>query len=153
MHTVACNTIHLPSSQNVLGTILCLSRFWQDPVFHHKNNSPIWILTRTTQITFDWNFCFDVFLTVKKVYSVCKKKKERKREKLFPAWFLCTVNTSNIRCDSCFVKEMSKKKGSRGDWCFDLSCINTMEANISSPRASKLSALRVLAVIVSNKAV
>lgn len=95
--------------------------------FSSQNNSPIWILMRKKQITLDWNFCFDVFLTVKK--SIHFAKKERKTEKLFPAWFLCTVNTCNIRCDSCFVKEMRKKKGSWGDWCFDLSSTNTLEEN------------------------
>lgn len=67
------------------------------------------------------------FLTVKKKSLFILQKRERRTEKLFPAWCLCTVNTSNIRCDSCSVREIRKKKGSWGDWCFDLSCINTLE--------------------------
>lgn len=88
-----------------------------------ENNSPIWILMRKTQ-----NFWLKPLLwCFPQVFIQFAKK--GKTENLFPTWFLCTVNTSNIWCDSCFVKEMRKKKGSRGDCCFDLSCINTLEEN------------------------
>lgn len=88
-----------------------------------ENNSLIWILIRKTQ-----NFWLKLLLwCFPQVFIQFAKK--GKTENLFPTWFLCTVNTSNIWCDSCFVKEMRKKKGSRGDCCFDLSCINTLEEN------------------------
>lgn len=99
---------------------------------------------RKPQITSDWNFGFDVFPhSFEKKSLFILQKRERRAEKLFPAWCLRTVNTSNIRCDSCSVREIRTKIGSWGDWCFDLSCINTLEekTHISSTQTIKVVSL------------
>lgn len=142
-----CNTILLPSSQNVLGSILCLSRF----LFFHLKTT-VQLMTKN-QITFDWNFCFDVSLTVRKKgfnYFARKGKKERKA---FPS--LVSVHCQHIKYSMGFLlcERNGKEQRESGRlmlWSFMYKHIGGKHN--SSPRPSKFSALRVLAVIVSSKA-
>lgn len=107
----------------------CSSRLWQDPVFFITKQQFNLNIDEKTPNNFRLKlslWCLSSQFEKKRSLFILQKR-ERKIEKLFPAWCLCTVNTSNIRCDSCSVREIRKKKGSWGDWCFDLSCINTLE--------------------------
>lgn len=123
----------------------CSSGLWQDPVFFiikqqfnlnidEKTPNNFWLKLSL--------WCFSSQFKKKKSLFILQKR-ERRTEKLFPAWCLCTVNTWNIRCDSCSVREIRTKKGSWGDWCFDLSCINTLEkkTHISSTQTIKVVSL------------
>lgn len=92
------------------------------------------------------------------LWSIPQSKKQKvfflkKDPKTFPSLIsgYCQHISSNIRCVSCVGKE--KRRGGKEDWCIDLWCIKKLEKNTCAQTPSKLSALRVLAVIVPNEAV
>lgn len=134
------------------GAISCLSRFWSSVFFSSQNNSPISDKDPNNLWLKLLLWCFPH--TEKKKVFIHFAIKGSKEGKAFPS--LVSVHCQHIKYSMWFmlIERNEKEKRESGRlmlWSFMYKHIGGK--HISSPRPSKLSALRVLAVIVSNKAV
>lgn len=113
IHTVAMN--YFLFIANVLATILCLSRFWQNPVFFFKSQTNLNINEVGTWLKL-LLWCF--FLTVKKVCAAILQKKLKKDSKAFPS--SVSVHCQHIKYSMWFLLCERNEKGKRESGIFAL---------------------------------
>lgn len=109
---------HTFITKHLVGTILCVSGSpGSDRILFlsSRANRPVWILIRKNPNNFSMKLLLWSFPRREKKNSFYKNSLEKVQQKLFPAWFLLTVNTSHQIWD-VFPALGKKKEGKLMHW-------------------------------------